>query len=74
MQIQLEINEQKADFFLEYLRSLKDGIVEKMVITDDSNKEFTVNSVEEIQARVMDAEKNADYQEHEAFWKEMAVS
>lgn len=29
MHIQLEINEKNADFFLQYLNSLKEGIVEK---------------------------------------------
>lgn len=74
MQIQLEINEQKADFFLEYLRSLKEGIVEKMVITDAVDKSFVVSSIDEIQSRVENAEKNADYQEHDLFWNEMDVN
>ncbi len=74
MQIQLEINEQKVDFFLEYLRSLREGIIEKMVINDDARKSFVVSNIDDIQSRVKNAEKNADYQEHEAFWKEMGTS
>ncbi len=74
MQIQLEINEQKVDFFLEYLRSLREGIIEKMVINDDARKSFMVSNIDDIQSRVKNAEKNADYQEHEAFWKEMGTS
>ena len=74
MQIQLEINEQKADFFLEYLRSLKEGIVEKMVIGDGLEKSFIVNSTDNIKSRVENAEKNADYQEHDLFWNEMGVN
>lgn len=73
MQIQLEINEKSADFFLQYLNSLKEGIVEKMVITDDVSKSFTVNSVADVRKRVDTAEKNGDYEEHDAFWKEMGV-
>jgi len=73
MHIQLEINEKHADFFLQYLESLKQGIVEKMVITDDS-KSFIVESVEEVRKRLALAEKNGEYTEHDAFWKEMGVN
>jgi len=73
MQIQLDINEKNADFFLQYLDSLKEGIIKKMVITDDS-KSFMVSSVEEVRKRIESAEKNAEYEEHDAFWKEMGVS
>jgi len=73
MQIQLDINEKNADFFLQYLDSLKEGIIKKMVITDDS-KSFMVSSVEEVRKRIDNAEKNAEYEEHDAFWKEMGVS
>jgi len=73
MHIQLDINEKNADFFLQYLDSLKEGIVKNMVITDDS-KSFMVDSVEEVRKRLDSAEKNADYKEHDDFWKEMGVS
>ncbi|MBA1419439.1 MAG: hypothetical protein FAF03_00860 [Epsilonproteobacteria bacterium] len=56
MQIQLDINEKNADFFLQYLDSLKEGIIKKMVITDDS-KSFMVSSVEEVRKRIESAEK-----------------
>jgi len=71
MQIQLEINEQKASFFLEYLHSLRDGIIEKIVI-DDTHNSFVVNSEDEVLRRVKNAEKSGDYQEHESFWEEFA--
>jgi len=74
LQIQLDINERNADFFLQYLNSLKDGIIEKMVIKDDVSKSFMVSSKDEILQRLENAEKNADYEEHDAFWKEMGVS
>jgi len=73
MHIQLDINEKNADFFLQYLDSLKEGIIKNMVITDDS-RSFMVGSVEEVRKRLADAEKNADYKEHDGFWKEMGVS
>jgi len=73
MHIQLDINEKNADFFLQYLDSLKEGIIKNMVITDDS-RSFMVSSVEEVGKRLADAEKNADYKEHDDFWKEMGVS
>ena len=66
MTIKLEINESKAEFFLEYLHSLKDGIIEKIVIND--NPSFIVNSVDEVIKRVEIAEKNANYIEHNKFW------
>jgi len=74
MQIQLDISERSADFFLQYLDSLKEGIVKKMVITDDGSRSFMVGSVEEVRKRIDRAEKNAEYEEHDAFWKEMGVS
>ncbi len=74
MQIQLDINEKNADFFLQYLNSLKDGIIEKMVIKDDVSKSFMVSSKDEVSQRLENAEKNADYEEHDIFWKEMGVS
>ena len=74
MQIQLDINQKSADFFLQYLDSLKDGIIEKMVIKDDASKSFMVSSKDEVSQRLENAEKNADYEEHDAFWKEMDVS
>jgi len=73
MHIQLDINEKNADFFLQYLDSLKEGIIKNMVITDDS-RSFMVSSVEEVRKRLASAEKNADYKEHDDFWKEMGVS
>ena len=74
MQIQLDINEKNSDFFLQYLDSLKEGIIKKMVITDDDSKSFMVSSVDEVRKRLDNAEKNAEYEEHESFWKEMGVS
>ena len=74
MQIQLEINEKNADFFLEYLNSLKEGIVEKMVITDNVSNGIVVNDINEVHKRIAHAEANAEYIEHDAFWNEMGVS
>ena len=74
MHIQLEINEKNADFFLQYLNSLKEGIVEKMTITEDASKSFMVSSTNEVHKRIESAEKNADYQEHDLFWKELGVN
>jgi hypothetical protein len=74
MHIQLDINEKHADFFLQYLDSLKEGIIKNVVITDDSRRSFMVSSTEEVRKHLADAEKNADYKEHDNFWKEMDVS
>ena len=73
MHIQLDISEHNADFFLQYLDSFKEGIIKNMVITDDSRR-FMVSGVEEVSKRLSGAEKNADYKEHDDFWKEMGVS
>lgn len=54
--------------------SLKDGIINKIVITDDDSKSFMVSSVDEVRKRICNAEKNAEYEEHESFWKEMGVN
>ena len=73
MRIQLDISEHSADFFLQYLDSLKEGIIKNMVISDDS-RSFMVGSVAEVRKRLVAAEKNADYKEHDDFWEEMGVS
>jgi len=73
MKIELQINENRADFFLEYLNSLKDGIIEKMEIKSSSKSSFVVDSIEEVRKRVESAEKNANYTAHSKFWQEMGV-
>jgi len=72
MQINLEISDNKAEFFLEYLNSLKDGIVKNIHIIDNKNS-FEVSSTDEVRKRVLSAEKNAKYQEHNEFWQELGV-
>jgi len=74
MHIQLEINEKKADIFLQYLSSLREGIIEKMTIVDHTPKSFVVSSMDEVHKRIENAEKNADFQEHDLFWKEMGLT
>ena len=74
MHIQLEINEKKADIFLQYLSSLREGIVEKITIMDHTPESFVVSSMDEVHKRIESAEKNADYQEHDLFWKEMGLT
>ena len=73
MQIQLTINEKSADFFLQYLHSLKEGIVERIVIDDVPQKRFEVGSVDEVRHRIDQAEKRGDYMEHNAFWGSVGV-
>jgi len=72
MQINLEINDNKAEFFLEYLNSLKDGIVKNIQIIDNKSS-FEVSSIDEVKKRVLKAEKNANFQEHNEFWQEFGV-
>ena len=72
MQIHIEINDNKAEFFLEYLNSLKEGIVKNIHIIDNKNS-FEVSSIEEVKKRVLNAEKNAKFQEHKEFWQELGV-
>ncbi len=74
MQIQIDINEKNAEFFLQYLNSFKDGIIEKIVIKDEVNQSFMVSSKDEVLKRLESAQKSADYKEHDAFWKEMGVN
>lgn len=71
MHIELQINENRVEFFLEYLNSLKDGIIEKMEIKKQPS--FMLSSVDEVKKRVELAEKNANYTEHDDFWQEMGV-
>ena len=74
MQIQIDINEKNAEFFLQYLNSFKDGIIEKIEIKGDDTQSFIVSSKDEVLKRLESAQKNADYKEHDAFWKEMGVN
>ena len=60
MQIQLQINDKNVDFFLQYLNSLKDAIVEKVVISQEDNPEFIVTNVADVHRRISAAEKNGD--------------
>jgi hypothetical protein len=73
VQIQLQINEKNADFFLQYLNSLKDGIVEKVVISQNDNPDFVVADTAEVHRRISAAEKNGDYQNHDDFWAEIGT-
>ncbi len=68
MRIELQISEEKEAFFLEYLESLKEGIVEKIEIKE-SRFDFFVDSKEEVKNRIMFAEENANYTDHDLFWK-----
>ena len=72
MRIELQISEEKEAFFLEYLESLKEGIVEKIEIKE-SRFDFFVDSKEEVKNRIMFAEENANYTDHDLFWQEMQV-
>ena len=72
MHIELEINDEKANFFLEYIHSLKEGIVESVKVSEGSFP-FEVSSVEEVRRRVRAAEESGDYIEHDKFWKEMGA-
>ena len=71
MHIELQINENRVEFFLEYLNSLKDGIIEKIEIKKQPS--FMLSSVDEVKKRVELAEKNANYTEHDVFWQEMGI-
>lgn len=55
MHIELHINENRVEFFLEYLNSLKDGIIEKIEIKQKPS--FMLSSVDEVKKRVELAEK-----------------
>jgi len=74
MQIQLSINEKYADFFLQYLHSLKEGIIEKIVISDAPDTSFMVNNVDEVHQRLDHAEKRGSYISHDDLWRELGVN
>jgi len=74
MQIQIDINEKNAEFFLQYLNSFKDGIIENIEIKGDDTQSFIVSSKDEVLKRLESAQKRADYKEHDTFWKEMGVN
>ncbi len=70
MQIEIEVDDAKAAFFLEYLHSLKEGIIENIVIKE--KPAFLVSDVKEVVKRVTDAEKRAAFSSHEDFWAEVS--
>jgi len=71
MYIELKINDAKIDFFLEYLRSFKDGIIENIDIKEELSPGFVASSIDEVRKRIKKAEDNADYLSEEEFKKEM---
>jgi hypothetical protein len=71
MYIELKINDAKMDFFLEYLQSFKDGIIENIDIKEEQNPSFMVSNIDEVKKRIKKAEDNADYLSEEEFEKEM---
>lgn len=73
MYIELKINDGRVDFFLEYLHSLKEGIIEKIEIKQDTKPSFVVSSIEEVRKRIEKAEKNGNYTPHDIFWDEMGI-
>ena len=72
MVVRLQINENKAKFFLEYLASLKEGIVEKIDIQKEPLFE-AVTSKKEVVRRIAQAEHNATFCSHEEFWRDMGA-
>jgi len=71
MYIELKINDAKIDFFLEYLKSFKDGIIESIEIKEEQSPGFVASSIDEVKRRIKKAEDNADYLNEEEFEKEM---
>jgi hypothetical protein len=71
MYIELKINDAKMDFFLEYLQSFKDGIIENIDIKEELSPIFEVSSIDEVKKRIKKAEDNADYLSEEEFEQEM---
>ncbi len=71
MYIELKINDAKVDFFLEYLQSFKDGIIENIDIKEELSPIFEVSSIDEVRKRIKKAEDNADYLSEEEFEQEM---
>jgi hypothetical protein len=72
MVVRLQINENKAKFFLEYLASLKEGIVEKVDIQKEPLPEV-VTSKKEVLHRIAKAEQSATFCSGEEFWRDMGV-
>ncbi len=71
MYIELKINDAKIDFFLEYLQSFKDGIIENINIKEELSPIFEVSSIDEVKKKIKKAEDNADYLSEEEFEQEM---
>ncbi len=71
MYIELKINDAKMDFFLEYLQSFKEGIIEHIDIKAEQSPDFVVKSIDEVNGRIKKAEDNADYLSEDEFEKEM---
>ena len=71
MYIELKINDAKIDFFLEYLKSFKEGVIENIDIKEEQKPSFVVSSSDEVKKRIKKAEENADYLSEEEFEKEM---
>jgi len=53
MYVELKINDNKIDFFMEYLQSFKEGIIEDIQIRE--NRDESMNPLDEMRSDLKDA-------------------
>jgi hypothetical protein len=53
MYVELKINDNKIDFFMEYLQSFKEGIIENIQVRE--NRDESINPLDEMRSDLKDA-------------------
>lgn len=67
--LKLDIDNSVYSQFLSFVKQFKKD--EVSIIEDKVMEDFTVSSVEDVQKRIADAEKNDNFSSHEDFWSDI---
>ncbi len=67
--LRLDIDNSVYSQFLSFVKQFKKD--EVSIVEDEVREDFVASSIEDIQKRVADAEKNNNFSSHEDFWSDI---
>ena len=67
--LRLDVDNSVYTQFLSYVKKFKANEVN--IVEDTLKNDFSVYSVDEIRSRVLKAEQNSNYAEHDEFWNDI---
>jgi len=67
--LRLDIDNSVYSQFLSFVKQFKKDEVN--IVEDKEREDFIVSSIEDVQKRVADAEKNNNFSSHEDFWSDI---